>query len=392
MRSRKTEKIRNSIFHITLLIIIILPLFIITPNGNTALSFDFATLQFHFFNYIIEFNNFFVASIFILFCTFSFIFFTQIFGRIWCGWLCPHSVFLDFINKVNQYIASDHKMIINIIISFFSAIMLTLIWFFFFTTPYNFLDILFGESASILIPIFIVTSTFLFIDFAFIQYKWCKFVCPYAKIQSVMSDEDTLFIGMKEDKLSECIKCQACVRICPVLIDPRKTPILECIYCERCIDACDKALSKKGKRSILGYNWGKTFKFNFLRPNPIITFIIAFAFFIYFIYLIFFNDQFDVKVSDIISTDNRSNYEVLINYKNYDDYPVIIKIYVDDNMEISPDNVVLRPKQKIQIEHALDFSDISSIPGTDIKLTFTSNTNKSKDIIIPPDSIEIEKE
>ena len=253
------------------------------------------------------------------------------------------------------------------------AFLLTLILFFFFTSPYDFIDVITGYNSHILIPMFLGVMLFLFIDFAFFRYKWCKYICPYSKIQSVMSDNDTLFIGMMKDGEIDCIKCNACVRICPVDIDPRNTPNAACFYCEKCIVACDKALSKKGKRSILKYNWGTGFKFSLLRPNIIITSLVSMIFFIYLIYLVWFNIPIsftsDIKVLD---SDNGS-YLLDVNYTNRRNSAVLINLKTEsDTVDISPASTILRGGQTIRKEYVIKVD--SNRIDDDIKVIIETET------------------
>ncbi len=369
---------RTQLISVILIAVAVLPLFIITSNGNTALRFNISTAEFYFFNQVIKMDDFFITSIFMFLLIFLLIMFTQIFGKIWCAILCPQSIFLNIIMKLEKKLSFLGEKISRFYLSFMGAFLLTLILFFFFTSPYDFLKIFTGSNSHILIPMFIGVMFFLFIDFAFFRYKWCKYICPYSKIQSVMSDNDTLFIGMMKDGDEDCIHCNACVKVCPVDIDPRETPNAACFYCEKCIIACDKALSKKGKRSILKYNWGTGFKFNIFRPNIIITGIIALAFFIYLIYLVWFNIPVSFT-SDFkrLEKDNGS-YILDVNYQNRRDSALMISLSTDNaNVEISPDNTILRAGEKIKKEYKIT---VNSNNNEDIKVFIETESGYRKEI------------
>ena len=365
---------RTQLISIILIVVAVVPLFIITPNGNTALRFNISTAELYFFNQVIRMDDFFVTSIFIFLFIFLLIIFTQIFGKIWCAILCPQSIFLNIIMKLESRLSFLGEKFPRYYLSFLGAFLLTLVFFFFFTSPYFFFDVFVGENSHILTPMFIVVMLFLFIDFAFFRYKWCKYICPYSKIQSVMSDNETLFIGMMKDGEADCIQCNACVRICPVDIDPRKTPNAACFYCEKCIVACDKALSKKGKRSILKYNWGTGFKFNIFRPNIVITAIIAFAFFIYLIYLIWFNVPVSFTSDYRILDRDNGSYILGVKYKNRRDAALLINLSTDNsNVNISPNNTILRAGEKIKKEYTITVNDNKTI-NEDIKILIETDS------------------
>ena len=385
VKSKRTQLpilFRTQLISIILILIAVVPLFIITPNGNTALRFNIPTAELYVFNQVIKMDDFFITSILILLFMFLLIMFTQVFGKIWCAILCPQSIFLNIIMKLETRLSFLGERFPRYYLSFLGAFLLTLVFFFFFTSPYLFFDVFIGKSSHILTPMFIGVMLFLFIDFAFFRYKWCKYVCPYSKIQSVMSDDETLFIGMMKDGDEDCIHCNACVRVCPVDIDPRKTPNAACFYCEKCIVACDKALSKKGKRSILKYNWGTGFKFNLFRPNIIITGIISLAFFIYLIYLVWFNIPVSFTSDFRVLERDNSSYVLGIKYKNRRDSALLVNLKTDNNnIEISPDSTILRAGEKIKKEYIITVNDNGSInDNKDIKIFIETDSGYKKEI------------
>ncbi len=370
---------RTQLISSILIVAAIVPLFLVTSNGNTALRLDISTVSLYFFNQVIKIDDFFIASVLFLFLIFILILFTQIFGKIWCAVLCPQSIFLNIIMKLEKKISFLGERFARFFLSLIGAFLLTVILFLFFTSPYYFLDIVFGSNSHILIPIFIGIMTFLFLDFAFFRYKWCKYLCPYSKIQSVMSDNETLFIGMKENGDIECIKCNACVRVCPVDIDPRKTPNAACFYCEKCIVACEKALSKKGKHSILKYNWGTGFRFNILRPNIIITGIVAAALFIYLIYLVWFNIPVIITPQNNIVESDNGSYTLTISYENRRDMSLLLNLIpIDNNTYIYPDSTILRAAQKIEKEYNIKVNDDNI--NNNIKIVIETELGYRKEI------------
>ncbi|MCC2988247.1 cytochrome c oxidase accessory protein CcoG, partial [Campylobacter jejuni] len=131
-------------------------------------------------------------------------------------------------------------------------------------------------------------------DITYLQEKFCVYVCPYARIQSVMFDHDTMQViydekrgGLiydghtklhKKPPEGECIGCEACVSICPTHIDIRKGMQLECINCLECADACSKVQSKFNRPSLINWTSAKAIetrsKVHYLRFRTIAYFIV----------------------------------------------------------------------------------------------------------------------
>ncbi|MDT3694413.1 MAG: 4Fe-4S dicluster domain-containing protein [Mucispirillum sp.] len=333
-------KIYRLLQFIVVACVFIIP-FIKTSNGNSLFRFDVSTLQLFAFNGIVNFASFFSAFIAILLVTFLFIFTTQLLGRIWCGWLCPQSFFAIRIESYAKKIKNKSmRPIAEIILAAVFALLLTLIWMMYFVSPYDFIDTL--KSSHLMLLIGIVLFLFIFVDFAFIRFKWCKYVCPYSKFQVVMTDDDTLYVGMIPGKESQCLDCKACLRVCPTHIDPRKNPDADCIYCETCVTACNKVFHKKeNTNGILGYVWGKGDKLNLKRPNLIVTFIISISLFFVLIYsIVSTSEPVMIDIDSNVSSLGNGVYTCNVEIKNNLDKPVRVKFVNPDNLaEITPEMV-----------------------------------------------------
>lgn len=213
----------------------------------------------------------------LIFSAISLFFVTSLFGRVWCGYACPQTVWTDLFVWVERFVQGDrnarkklregpwtwekiYKMAIT------HSIWLMIAWctagsfvLYFNDAPTlvrNFLS--FNVSTTVLFFIFGLTfSTYLMAGFA--REQVCTFMCPYGRFQSAMFDKDTLIIGYdtargeprgkhKKGELWEgrghCIDCTACVQVCPTGIDIRNGLQMECIACGLCIDACDEVMTK----------------------------------------------------------------------------------------------------------------------------------------------------
>lgn len=239
-------------------------------------------------------------------------FVTSLFGRVWCGYFCPQTVWTDLYVWVERIVQGDRyarqklqegpwtwKKIYKLAITHFLWIVIA--W----CTAGSF--VLYFNDAPTLVTSFInldvsptvlgfiaglTFSTYLMAGFA--REQVCIYMCPYARFQSAMFDKDTLIIGYDTQRgeprgkhksgtswegHGHCIDCTACVQVCPMGIDIRDGLQLECIACGLCIDACDNIMDKIDlPRGLIRYDTtnhmeaavkGGAEKFKFLRPRTI---------------------------------------------------------------------------------------------------------------------------
>jgi cytochrome c oxidase accessory protein FixG len=218
-----------------------LPFF--TVNGQSAFRFDVRELQLYFFGSVIRINEFYLILAATLFFLIFITFVTAVFGRIWCGWLCPQTVLLDLTESISSLFGrKNRKAFQKIILLPFSALVaLNLIWYF--VPP---LDTMKGLFVSGIITAFFISLTILvYLELAFLGRKFCVSVCPYSMLQNTLFDKDTLVIEYDVSRDDTCMKCDECVRACPVGIDIKKGLSTSCIACAECIDACYAMSSKR---------------------------------------------------------------------------------------------------------------------------------------------------
>ena len=322
--------------------------FIKTSNGNSLMRFDTEHLRLYFFNSVVTFDDFFIFSLAILLFVFMFILVTQIFGRIWCGWFCPQSFFVKLVIDISGKAKISSKRVLALFLAFLSALVLSLNWTWFFIPPTEFIYGVTEHLGRTEYIIWLVIFILLFLDFAFVGFSWCRYICPYAKMQTLMSDSDTLYVGLSKGCEDKCINCLACVRKCPAKIDPRKTPDNACIYCETCILACEKIMSKQGKSSVIGYNWGSVGRFTVKRANLIITASIAILLSAILIYNVFENKPLFIKYGNVSKNAN-GYYLIELELKNGISKNTVVTFKEENGITIEPRAVSLKAKEKKNI-------------------------------------------
>lgn len=278
-----TQK-RYKAYGLITLIIFILPFIRINEHHLFLLSFDHKKLDLFFISFDTQELYLMPFLLILLFLTIFFI--TTLAGRIWCAWSCPQTIFRviyrDLIQtkllKIRQNIQNKQKIYEGEYFKKFIAVVLfycisliavsNLLWYF--IPPEDFFNYIQNpKDHLLLLGILFFTSLFLTFDITFLKEKFCIYVCPYARIQSVMFDKDTKQVIYNEKrgglifkdhkKISdkpaqgECVGCLACVRVCPTHIDIRAGMQLECINCLECADACSKIQSKFNRESLI--NW-----------------------------------------------------------------------------------------------------------------------------------------
>ena len=320
-------------------------------NGESALRFDIPSLRLHFFGISLWMEEFFIVLAAVVFLIFFMLFITLLFGRIWCGWLCPQTVLADFTSFAEK--RTKGGRIFAYLGIFIASILVSanLIWYF--VTPYDFIPALFsGSLGNVTRDIWIVLFFIVFLDILFLRHKFCATVCPYARLQSVMYDDETLVIAFDPKRKDECIDCLACVRRCPVGIDIRKGLNDACIDCAECIDECADMMGRKKKRSLIGYFWGISGEtFTILRQNVLMIGSATGLSLIFFIALLFTRMPVDMVVLPNYSFPPRVTYNgkvvnsYILSLKNRGDEDMRLEVNVTDKegaVKILPVSVTLK--------------------------------------------------
>ncbi len=309
------QKIRNILQPILIAIFIVAPWIYI--NGKPVILLDIFSRHFVFFGFTFFSHDapllFFLLILLIL----SIFIITALFGRLWCGWSCPQTVFINALfNRVEKLILGNYSkrhLFFKSEDSRFKKIRICAVYFVFLVfcwiLAHSFAAYFIGSEIvthyifegpqAHLQPflILVILTGVLFLNFAFFREKLCFLVCPYGRFQNALIDSNSLVVfydlvrGEPRGKLSaksvdkgDCVECNRCVTVCPTKIDIREGFQYECIACGKCIDACNEVMQKlKRQPSLIRYETGDQKKIDFKRFRLalygllLVVFSVAFA-------------------------------------------------------------------------------------------------------------------
>ncbi|MEJ2103059.1 MAG: FixG Ig-like domain-containing protein [Ignavibacteriaceae bacterium] len=257
--SGRFHRARIVVSAVLLLILFITPF--IKVNGHPFMLFDFINRKFILFGILFGPQDFHLLVIAFISMIVFVILFTAVFGRIFCGWACPQTIFLEMVfRKIEYIIEGDSKDQRKLKAAPWSANK-------FFRKFVK--HIIFFAIAFIISNIFLSFSGVFYFVFSNFREQACTIVCPYGRLQGVLLDRDSIVIAYDNirgeprkrfrrdegwENRGDCIECFQCVEVCPTGIDIRNGIQLECVNCTACIDACDDIMDKiKRPRGLIRY-------------------------------------------------------------------------------------------------------------------------------------------
>ena len=276
-------KRRYIFFACITLFVFILPFIRINDAQLFLLSFDKSRVDLFFTKFDMQELSLMPFLFITLFLTIFFL--TTLAGRVWCGWSCPQTIFRTLFrdllqtkilkirkniqNKQNEPQGQILKRALAVGIWCVLALIIAANFMWFFVPPFEFLAYISDPAEhKILLAFWLGIAAWLVYDVVILKENFCVYVCPYARVQSVMFDSDTIQViynqkrggviyeGREKFKKPKeegalCTGCEACVRICPTHIDIRKGMQLECINCLECSDACAKVMGHFNESSLI---------------------------------------------------------------------------------------------------------------------------------------------
>lgn len=248
-------------------------------NGEQLVLLNFLERKFVFFGLIFMPQDFFLFALAMLLFIIFIVCFTVILGRLWCGWACPQTIFMEMVfRRIEYWIEGDANQqrkldaqdwttekILKKGFKHFLFIGIS------FAISNTFLAYLIGSDVLYQIVtepvsehlsgfLFIWLFTFIFYGvFAYVREVVCTVICPYGRLQGVLLDNKSLVVAYDETRgeprghiqkkgdttlKGDCIDCSLCVQVCPTGIDIRKGTQLECVNCTACIDSCNEVMLK----------------------------------------------------------------------------------------------------------------------------------------------------
>ena len=242
--------------------LILLGIPFVQVGGESLLRLDAGSRTLHLFGASLRIEEFYLFLLAVLILVFGFLLVTMLFGRVWCGWLCPQTVVCDLADWTDARIdklsvpRAPRAVLRQIPYLFISILAASnLVWYF--IPPGEFLGRLLSGEIGVVAGISLAAvSLLVYLDLAIVRRSFCRSVCPYGRIQLLTMERGTLTLEFDPAKKDACLRCGACLRACPMGIDIRDGLQIECINCGRCLDACREIMAKRGKPGLIRYSFG----------------------------------------------------------------------------------------------------------------------------------------
>ncbi len=233
--------------------------------NNQAVLIDLPSRKIFLFGLEIVPQDIYLLSMLLIALALSLFAFTSIFGRVWCGFFCPHTVFVDLFMRLERLSAKifAHNPFLDKTFKHISWFFLSFTFSFGWISYFNDVTKISKELISLSLTgnallwmLGLTASTYLFAGL--LRERVCVNMCPYGRFQSAMIESGTLLVRYDEDRgeprgklkdssSGDCINCNRCVSVCPMGIDIRDGLQMACIGCCLCIDACDEIMMKVNK-------------------------------------------------------------------------------------------------------------------------------------------------
>ena len=264
----------------TVLMILFVALPWMTYKGEQAIYFDVGQQTLNLFALTLFPSDLFIFTLLFIFAAFALFYVTKRYGRVWCGFACPQTIWTLMFNWVERRVEGTHnkskaldkapmstekvvKKSTKHFIWFAISLFTSLAFMSYFSPARELYTDFFTLQTTSLIDAWVwFFAICTYVNAAWMKESMCQHVCPYSRFQSAMFDDSTYLVGYDSSRgegrgkrrrgqekaagQGDCVDCDLCVQVCPVGIDIRDGLQYECISCGLCIDACDDTMDKFG--------------------------------------------------------------------------------------------------------------------------------------------------
>lgn len=250
-------------------------------DGRPLFLFNVPQAKFIIFSKVFWPQDFFIFGLTMITFIFFIILFTAAFGRLFCGWACPQTNFMEMMfRKIEFWVLGDapaqrqlaqspwttkkiYKVTLKHVLFYLLSFIIANFFLAYIIGMKELQNIIAGPVTEHVVGLasILVFSGVFYAVYAFFREQACTVVCPYGRLQSVLLDKNSMIVAYdykrgeprgheKKDHIEthgDCIDCFQCVKVCPTGIDIRNGVQMECVGCTACIDACDNIMDKIGK-------------------------------------------------------------------------------------------------------------------------------------------------